>query len=413
LSLFPAIKEQVVISGIGCISAAGRDVDEHIQSLNDGTRNCSHVPGWLFETKHNYPVFTCPQNALTESGSEFIRSTGNNRQDIARTTQLMVSATAEALVSAGLFVCNLKEKRLGIAIGTTVGCTFNNEDYYKSYKNGYKPSVKPVLDYLNSNLAYRLHALLGTNGPSIVVTNACASGTDAIGIAGAWIADGHCDIAIAGGADELSRIAYNGFVSLQLTDSSPCRPFDQTRQGLNLGEGSGIVILEKERDACDRGSLVGRLRGYGASSDAWHPTAPHPEGLGLLRAVNHARQAVGVKIYFDTINTHGTATKANDIAETNALSKIISNKKNTAIVSTKGWTGHTLGAAGAIEAIFTLISLNSGVAWGTLGCDTVDPNLQVRVCPQNDHQKLNGKIGLSQSLAFGGCNSALILEGCQ
>ena len=346
MSFVPSMKEQIVISGMGCISAAGLDTAEHIQSLNNEVINCQTVPSWLFETSHNYPVFVCPQKVLTENGKELLHSIDNNNEkDLGRTAQLMLSATAEAINSAGLSVNDLKKKRLGIAIGTTVGCAFNNENYYKTYRNGEKPAIKPVIDYLNSNLAYRLHTLLGTDGPSIVVTNACASGTDAIGVAGAWIASGYCDIAIAGGADELSRIAYNGFISLQLTDSSSCRPFDKTRQGLNLGEGAGIVILEKEEAAFKRDSVIGRLRGYGSSSDAWHPTAPHPEGEGVVRAVKLAAAEAGdINLRFDLINAHGTATKANDVAETNALAIILAEQDGVPIVSTKGITSFSINA---------------------------------------------------------------------
>lgn len=412
MSFIPSMKEQTVISGMGCISAAGHDTTEHIQSLNNEVRNCQMVPDWLFKTNHNYPVFLCPQKVLTENGKEFLHSIDkNDEKDLGRTAQLMVSATAEAINSAGLSVNYLRKKRLGIAIGTTVGCTFNNENYYKTYRNGGKQTVNPIIDYLNSNLAHRLHTLLGTDGPSIVITNACASGTDAIGIAGAWIASGYCDIAIAGGADELSRIAYNGFISLQLTAASPCRPFDKTRQGLNLGEGSGIVILEKEKDAFDRDSVIGLLRGYGSSSDAWHPTAPHPEGEGVVRAVKLAAVEAGdINLRFDLINAHGTATKANDVAETNALAIILAEQDGVPIISTKGITGHTLGAAGAIEAILTLLSLKQKNTGGTIGCQNVDPDLKVIPLSQTKKMKLTGKVGLSQSLAFGGGNSALIVE---
>lgn len=399
---------------MGCLSAAGRNVSEHVLALESNLRNCREVPTWLFKSKHSYPVFVCPEKALSEAGQRLLAKLGrNDGHELSRTAQLMFSAVAEALDRADLSVNHLKGKCLGIAIGTTVGCTFNNEDYYKTYRAGGRPEVKSVIDYLNGNLAGTLHAIFGTNGPSIVVTNACSSATDAIGLAGSWVAAGLCDIAIAGGADELSRIAYNGFVSLKLTDNKPCRPFDENRQGLNLGEGAGILILERQPEALKRGKLYGSLLGFGASSDAWHPTAPHPEGLGVVRAVRQAKLMAGKEISLATVNTHGTGTKSNDLAETRALAQIIGANEDLPIVSTKGWTGHTLGAAGAIEAILTLVSLNEGFSFGTLGCQTLDPDLPVKVDLENVQRPLTSKIGLSQSLAFGGCNSALILEGAK
>jgi len=412
--LRPPLRHQVVITGTGCISAAGMNVREHHETIEQKKRNSQQVPKWLFDTQQKFPVFICPQQALTEIGHKFLLScnTDIGKHSISRTVQLLISAVAEAIEMSGLSVSDLRKKRVGIAIGTTVGCAFNNEDYYKSFMQGLNPPLNPVIDYLNSNLAYWLQTIMGVDGPSLVVVNACASGTDAIGIAGSWLSSGLCDVAIAGGADELSRIAYNGFISLQLYDLSPCRPFDKSRNGLNLGEGAGIVLLEKEEEVTKQNRTIGWLLGYGTSSDAWHPTAPHPEGQGVVRAAKLAATEAGdINLKFDLINAHGTATRANDKAETNALAVILNAHRNhTPIISTKGITGHTLGAAGAIEAILTLYSLKQEIIGGTIGCHNIDPDLKVIPLSETEKVKLTGRIGLSQSLAFGGGNSALIVE---
>jgi 3-oxoacyl-[acyl-carrier-protein] synthase-1/3-oxoacyl-[acyl-carrier-protein] synthase II len=245
-----------------------------------------------------------------------------------------------------------------------------------------------------------------------VITNACASGTDAIGVARNWLATGQCDIAIAGGADELSRVAYNGFVSLMLTDKEPCRPFSADRQGLNLGEGAGVLVLERQDDSAERQvGPLGWVRGYGCAADAWHPTAPHPDGRGLKTALRQALHDCGMPMDAPAlINAHGTGTKANDKAETSALSGIFSGDERPPIVSTKGITGHTLGAAGGVEAIFTLMALRAGYTPGTVGCLEADPQLAMPVLGQGDEHNLSGNWGISQSLAFGGGNSALVLE---
>ena len=408
------LKYKPAITGVGCISAAGINTGEHLVTINQKNRNAQHVPDWLFHTQKKFPVFICPQQALTETGQNLLQSfkLDIGKISIGRTAKLLFSAVAEAIEMSGLKIADLQKKRVGVAIGTTVGCAFNDENYYQAFKQGFNPPLNPVLNYLNSNLAYWLQTVIGVEGPSMVITNACASGADAIGIAASWLASDLCDIAIAGGADELSRIAYNGFIALQLYDHSPCRPFDKDRNGLNLGEGAGIVILEKENRVTKKDKIIGWLLGYGICSDAWHPTAPHPEGQGIVKAVTIAIEEAGdANLKFNLINAHGTATKANDVAETNALAVILNAQRNeTPIISTKGITGHTLGAAGAIEAILTLFSLKQETTDGTVGCHEIDPSLKVKPLSEPERVKLTGKIGLSQSLAFGGGNSALIVE---
>jgi 3-oxoacyl-(acyl-carrier-protein) synthase len=407
-------KSSVAITGMGCISAAGTDTESHWININKGTACCSLVPDWLFSTKLHYPVFAAPPEALSPTGRDLFESASPSllSSTLSRTLNLTVSAVAEALNQAGIGLQYLRGKKVGIALGTTVGCTFNNEDFYEQWRKGMKPDLAPIFHYLSGNLAQALHMILGTRGPSAVVTNACASGTDAIGIAKGWIASGTCDLAVAGGADELSRIAYNGFAGLQLSDTEQCRPFDRHRKGLNLGEGAGLLVLEEENQALERGiTHLGWVRGYGSASDAWHPTAPHPEGRGLRCAFGQALADAGLSIQdVAMINAHGTGTKANDLAEANALSNLLPKSCHIAIVSTKGMTGHTLGAAGGLEAILTLLALQQGVTPGTHGYLSSDPQLPVNPIPQGISVPLPTRIGMSQSLAFGGGNAALVIE---
>lgn len=172
------------------------------------------------------------------------------------------------------------------------------------------------------------------------------------------------------------------------------------------------MILQKESLIKDQASILGWVRGYGIAGDAYHPTAPHPEGRGLQQAVKKALSDCSLlPADIHLINAHGTGTKANDKAETTAVSMLGFDTVSTPLVSTKGATGHTLGAAGAIEAIFTLSSLNSGRVFGSIGCESADPDFSCQVLPHGASISLKGRLGLSQSLAFGGNNSALILEG--
>jgi 3-oxoacyl-[acyl-carrier-protein] synthase-1/3-oxoacyl-[acyl-carrier-protein] synthase II len=403
-------KSAAAITGTGAISAAGISVNESWQAiLNASTRSCP-VPAWLFQTSLSHPVFAGPHDCLTDTAKALL-ATLPHQPHFTRTIQLALSAVAEALAQANLSIENLRQKRIGIAIGTTVGTGFNDETYFSKWKADEKPALDPICFFLDSNIAQALHRILGTNGPSIVVTNACASSTDAIGIAKDWIENDLCDIALAGGADELSRVAYNGFASLMLVDAVQCRPFDRDRAGLNLGEGAGIFLMESSESAHTREqTILGIVRGYGAASDAYHPTAPHPEGRGLIRALQLAFNEADVSAKdIALVNAHGTGTPANDQAETNALAHFFKGTQ-TAIVSTKGITGHTLGAAGGLEAVFTLVALRAGLTKGSAGAQAADTQFQIAPLLQNEERTLTSPYGLSDSLAFGGGNSVLILE---
>ena len=401
-----------VVTGYGAITALGKNCQDAFAHMAAGLL-CSVPMGERFFPKG----FTAPCFQVPSIAPEVGRSKLDER--IAktpisnRTVSLTLLAVAEALHRAGLSLGDLQGKRVGVVLGTTVGCTFHNEDYYVKWRDGQNPSPEPLFAYLNSNLADTVLDFLGAVGPGLVITNACASGTDAIGIAKTWLENNRCDIAIAGGADELSRVACHGFKSLMLYSEKSCTPFDAKRQGLNLGEGAGILVMEKQAHAKARGQeVVGRVRGYGCAGDAYHPTAPHPDGLGLQGAINGALQDSGFLLGdICLINAHGTGTPANDLAETNAISALGFDPDRVPVVSTKGFTGHTLGAAGGVEAVYTLMALNEGRVRGTGGCHNIDPKLNFPVLAESETRVLAGKIGMSQSLAFGGSNSALIIEG--
>ena len=299
-----------------------------------------------------------------------------------RTTALAVTAITEALRQAAIRPEDLRQKKVGIALGTTVGCSFLNEEYYRNWKEGRTQDDGPIFDYLSTNLAEQVQRILQVTGPRAVITNACASGTDAIGLALEWLRHGLCDIAIAGGADGLSRVACHGFSSLMLASKNPCRPFDADRDGLNLGEGAGVLIMEREASALARQAAIsGWVRGYGSAGDAYHPTAPHPEGRGLQAAIHQAVHDAGITLAdIGFINAHGTGTPANDRAELTALAHLgFADRPDCPVVSTKGATGHTLGAAGGIEAVLTLCTLNAGTTFGSTGCMNRDTTLPLVV----------------------------------
>lgn len=389
----------IAVTGMGCICAAGAHVDESATSLFEGKRNLRPPSRFKSTHKETYPVFEVPDDFLPEK----LRK----REDIHLTSKLAVAAAYEAIENAGLSIGQLAKKRVGVCVGTTVGSSMNNEDFYREFRNGGNPDMVPITRYLRSNPASAIAREFLLKGPCQTVVNACSSGTDAIGIGLSWIRSGICDIVVAGGTDELCRVTFNGFISLMITDDSPCKPFDKYRKGLNLGEGAGILVLESEGSYQERkGRIRSYILGYGASTDAYHLTAPHPNGEGLRRALKEVMTSCNVQATeISFVNAHGTGTSDNDRVESNVLNELL---PGVLFLSTKGYTGHTLGAAGAIEAVFTIACLEMGRIPANAGFSVHDPDLPVS--PVKKTTSFQGTIALSQSLAFGGSNGVLLFK---
>jgi 3-oxoacyl-[acyl-carrier-protein] synthase-1/3-oxoacyl-[acyl-carrier-protein] synthase II len=381
----------VPITGLGCISAAGPGLEAGLASMFRGCRDPR--PPQRFCTGHPvpYPVFELP---------EFL-----GPPSLLRTGALLLHAAREALADAGLDRDFLDTLRAGACIGTTVGSAMNDEGFCRALRAGGPPSLEPMERILRSNPAALLARQWGLDGPCQTVVNACSSGTDAVGLGASWIEAGLCDLVLAGGADELSRITCNGFISMRIAGPGPCRPFDRERDGLNLGEGAAVLVLEapelrRRRRARARAFVLG----YGSACDAYHPTAPSPDGAGLGRAISEAMAAGGIapgQVAF--VNAHGTATPDNDRVESGVLAAML---PGVPFLSTKGYTGHTLGAAGAIEAAFTVACLERGRVPACAGFQEADPGLPA---PVAENSAVRGAVALSQSLAFGGNNAVLAL----
>lgn len=406
--------QDTTIYGCGIVCGAGRNSQEAYRTVQSATVMTQVMESPWFPGSFRAPCFLAESDRVLRGK---LADAGLSVPDwVNRTVVLACVATLEAIQHSGLKLDDLRKQRVGCALGTTVGCTFNNERYYRRWRDGENPDPVTLHRYLASNLAAMVQKIFGFHGPRMVVTNACSSGTDAIGLACGWLEKDICDFAIGGGADELSKVACHGFHSLMLVSDEHCTPFDEMRKGLNLGEGAGVMLLGKSnsraRRACTPQSAqgIGRILGYGSAGDGYHPTAPHPEGRGLQQALQRAMAGAGVDpSAIGMVNGHGTGTPANDRAETSAL--VAAGLGGIPLVSTKGVTGHTLGAAGGIEAVFTIMALNEGFLRGTVGCRSVDPALPCSALAETQQQKLMSRIGISQSLAFGGGNSALILEG--
>ena len=405
----------VAVTGMGCISALGTSLDQGMKNMFDNVRTPG--PPKQFSTNHSikYPVFSLPDSPGSDStGSESVNQwVSEPSHTLTLTARMGIAAAAQALEDAGIHPKDLKHKRVGVCMGTTVGCALNNDPFYIQYKQGNHPGMDPIKRFFASNPAQSIAKEFNLDGPIQTIVNACASGTDAIGIGASWLAADLCDLVIAGGTDELCKVTYNGFISLMITDDTPCKPFDAHRKGLNLGEGAGVVILEPIRKKSPAQSKHKcRVAGYGSACDAYHLTAPKPDGQGLKKAIQEALTNSGLtRDDIGFINAHGTGTRDNDKVEMQVFEQVM---PKIPFFSTKGYTGHTLGAAGAIEAVFTLYSLTRGVIPKSMGFLTRDPggdeDSGPAISPVEKNQTISCKAAMSQSVAFGGNNAVLIFS---
>jgi len=295
--------------------------------------------------------------------------------------------------------------RIGVFAGTSTSGILETEQAFRH--RGADGALPPEFHYRETHSTYSagdfVQRALGLSGPALVVSAACASTAKAFGNAARMIALGLCDAAVVGGADSLCLTTLYGFHSLQLTDAGPCRPFDVDRRGISIGEAAGFALVERA-DQVPAGSI--QLLGVGESSDAHHMSSPHPEGLGARAAMDKALAAAGLTPDdIDYINLHGTATLVGDAAEDQAIFGLFGDR--VGCNSTKGLTGHTLGAAGIVEAIIAALCLEHGFIPASPTTQTLDPALLSRYLIQGEQRPLQRV--MSNSFGFGGSNCSLIL----
>jgi 3-oxoacyl-[acyl-carrier-protein] synthase II len=382
-------QDGLAISGLGAISAVGKDLAATLAGFEAVARN-AHGPT-LFQTPLTNPVFEAPLPSAP------------NRN---RTLDLALQAAREAIRNARLESV-LPSARVGVCLGTTVASQLNDFPFYEAYRAGAPLPMDALERYLKGNLADAVGLAVGARGPAVSVVNACSSGTDAIGVACQWLRSGLCDAVITGGADELNRVPFCGFHALGVMSPALCRPFDRDRQGLNLGEGAGILVLETQAHAARRGILPTLfVAGFSAACDAHHLTAPRPDGSSLELAIRGALAAAELKpeaVGF--VNAHGTATRDNDLVEGTVLARVFG--PSIPMLSTKGYTGHTLGAAGGLEAVFTAAALREGWIPPSAGFEHRDE--AIPMAPVAVRTAISSAYALSTSLAFGGNNAAVLI----
>lgn len=388
------MSNQTLITGLGCISGAGKNLPETMINFYSGRRDPKPPQRISYQLDKSYPVFEVfgfngPATDLSFCFTE--------------------TAINEALLQAKLDEKSLRESRVGVFLGSTAGCFFNKEDYYRNCRNQQNGDPSYIAQVLiNGSVAHQISKKLKLNGPAMTLSNACASGTDAIGMAAAMIENGSCDIALAGGCDEIVRMVYLGFISLMNTSTEPCLPFSKSRKGLNLGEGSGICVLESQASVKRRGAKpLGSLEGYATVGDAYHVTAPEPSGRGLRKAFQIALAKAGIKpeeVAF--VNTHGTGTTENDRVEGRVIADIFG--KEIPVTATKAYTGHALGAAGGLEAVFSTQFLIDQKIPGLPDYQDIDPECGIK--PHRGTKEISGEYACSSSLAFGGVNSVIVIR---
>ncbi|MFI6641804.1 beta-ketoacyl-[acyl-carrier-protein] synthase family protein [Streptomyces sp. NPDC050504] len=327
-----------------------------------------------------------------------------------RSIELALVAADEALAAfpEGL----VASERFGVVLGTCNAGLLSGREWLRAVRDGEEPDPRLALLVTPQALAESVAAAFRLRGPVLAVNTACASGANAIGLAADLLRTGRADAVLAGGSDAFSDVCFAGFNALQSLSPEPATPYDANRQGLSLGEGSGMVLLVRSDFAREHGLAgLADVAGYGLSADGFHSTAPHPEGRGAARAITSALRLSGITPeQIGYVNGHGTGTPKNDPAETNAIRLALGEAEaaRTPVSSTKSMIGHMLGAAGAAEAIVTAHALADQLAPPTAGYTTPDPDCPLDYVPGGARQ-LDTPAALSNNFAFGGANASLVL----
>lgn len=408
-------KKRVVISGIGIITPIGIGKESFFKSLKEGKSGVTLIDS--FDT--NGLSTKIAATVKDFNPLDFINRKEVKRMD--RFTQLAVAATKMAFEDLGVNDSIVDEYRTGVCIGTGIGGidTFENQHKVMMEKGAGRISPFFIPMMISNIAAGHISMLFKTKGPSLTITTACASSTNAIGEAFRIIQRQDADIMIAGGTEaSITPVSVAGFCSMKALSErndepeKASRPFEKDRDGFVMGEGSAILILEELEHAKKRGAKIyGEIAGYGTTSDAYHITAPSPGGEGAFMAMNLAVKDASINpSQISYINAHGTSTKLNDEYETIAIKKLLKDYSNKVpISSTKSMTGHLLGAAGAVEAVSCLMSINEGIIHPTINYTTADEACDLDYVP-NVARKADVKYALSNSFGFGGHNASIVLK---
>lgn len=410
-------KRRVVVTGIGAVTPLGLDTETTWNNIIAGV---SGIGPLTRVNADDFPAKVAAEVKDFEPG-DFMEKKDARKMD--RFTQFAVAASLMAVKDAGLEINDENSDRIGVWIGSGIGGMETFETQYQNFLNkGYRrvsPFFVPML--IPDMAAGQVSITLGARGINSCTVTACATGTNSIGDAFKVIQRGDAIAMISGGAEApITNMSVAGFCANTALSTNPdpntaCRPFDANRDGFIIGEGAGIVVLEELEHALARGAhIYAEIVGYGSTGDAYHITAPAPEGEGGARAMKMAINDAGLRPEeIDYINAHGTSTGYNDKFETAAIKAVFSEHAyKLAISSTKSMTGHLLGAAGGIEAIISVLAVQEGIIPPTINYVTPDPDCDLDYVP-NEARKQAVNVVLSNSLGFGGHNATIIFKKYQ
>jgi 3-oxoacyl-[acyl-carrier-protein] synthase II len=384
----------VVVTGLGAMSPFGAGVKAYWDGIRAGV--CAIRPLTLID----------PEGFRCRIAGEVVEPIPGSRRR-SRADRLALAAAREALDDAGLV--RRERGEAALIVGAVGGGMLEGEDWYWAHRRPEQArrGARALRSILPGSHAAVLAHQLGLGGPRETIVTACSSGAASLAVAADLIADGVVSLALAGGADALTRICFMGFNALRLLDPAPCRPFDRQRRGMSIGEGAAFVVLEDAEHARARGARVyAELAGHGMTTDGFHVTSPHPEGEGMARAMRLALargrlepRAVGY------VNAHGTGTVQNDRIEARAV-RAVFGEGRLLISSTKSMIGHTMAAAGSLEAVATILAIVTETVPPTVHLATPDPEVPFDCVPDRARE-VTLESAISNSFGFGGQNVTL------
>lgn len=398
------MSKKVFVTGIGIISSIGTGVDETLHSVESSVSGIGSIQNLSTFYKDKLPA---AEVKLTNEQLAVIAGINDNRV-YSRTALLGLIAATEALKNSGL---NIYEMRNGFISATSVGGMDKTENFYNNfYNDNSSGNIEDVKGHDCYDSTEKIAERLGVKDYITTISTACSSSANSIMFGARLIKNNIVDRIIAGGTDSVTRFTINGFNTLMILDKDGCKPFDERRNGLTLGEGAGYLVLESEESVIKRGgNILCELTGYGNANDAYHQTASSPEGNGAFLAMSKALSVSGLNFKdIDYINVHGTGTQNNDLSEGLAMKRIFG--ENVPLFSsTKSFTGHTLGAAGGIEAVLSVLAIKYGLIYPNL--NFLNEIQELGISPVKELIR-NAEINnvLSNSFGFGGNNSTLIFS---
>ena len=405
-------RRRVVVTGMGAVTPIGNTVEEYWQGLIAGKSGAAPIT--RFDTGDHVTKFACEVKNFDAEG-RLDRKTVN-RTDLF--TQYALAAAEEAITSSGLNLETIDRDRSGVIFGSGIGGMWTYHHQFCNYMEQGPRRISPFfIPMLIADIAAgQISMKYDLKGPNYATTSACATSSNAIADAFILIERGDADIMVTGGSEAVvTPMAIGGFnamKALSTRNDSPetaSRPYDLGRDGFVLGEGGGVLVLETLDHALDRGATIyAEVAGVGLSADAYHLTAPHPEGDGAHRSMAASLRDAGLELSdVDYINVHGTSTPLGDIAEVRGIRSLFGEHADHILISaTKSMTGHLLGAAGAIEAIATILTIRNGIVHPTINNQEPDPAIDVDFVP-NVARKADVRVAISNTFGFGGHNASL------